>query len=176
MRTEAKEGEKRKTGKRSRIRQLDELLVSDVLDHRLWDLSILPRNADMHSLLKIISTAGHVWIVDDLKTNKLAGIMTQKEVLECLKPHKKVFLNKVPGNWKGYFDLDEEVQYYMDESCLKTRMNRKVIEVMERMRLHQMLNCAVVDSKGRLLGEITFRRLLQIYLKLHSSVQDSPIQ
>ena len=160
-------GEKKINKKRSKVKQLNELNVEDVMDDRIWDLSILPRDEKISSLVKIISTADHVWIVDNLKNNRLVGIMNERDVLEVIKPKKRFHLSKLTTGWRGYFDMDEEVSTYMDDTYLTARTKEKILDVISEMRLHQKLNCAVIDDKKHIVGEISFRRILQIYLKMH---------
>lgn len=140
-----------------------DLLVSDVMDQRYWDLPVVSGDDNIHHVLSILRNQYHVWIVNDLKTMKLCGVITEHDVLDILAPRRP------PSHIFGLTDVHrwsrrnmEEVTQVMCRRLITCRPDESIREVLIKMRKHSVRRLPVV-KKRRIVGEITFHVLLNKY-------------
>jgi CBS domain-containing protein len=145
------------------IQEFYDLKVKDVIDQRYWDLPVVSGDDDMHHVLSILRSQYHVWIVDDLKSMKLCGVITEHDVLNILAPKRP------PSHIFGMADVQrwsrgrmEGVVQVMCRRPITCKPDDLIHDVLVKMKKHSVRRLPVVKKK-KIVGEITFHTLLNKY-------------
>jgi len=145
------------------IEEFYELKVKDVMDQRYWDLPVVSSDDNIHHVLSILRSQYHVWIVEDLKSMKLCGVITEHDVLDILAPKRP------PSHIFGLTDVHrwsrrhmEGVSQLMCRRLITCKPDDSIRNVLVKMKKHSVRRLPVVE-KRRIVGEITFHTLLNKY-------------
>ena len=68
------------------VNEFYNLKVHQLMDKRIWDLPIIDKTEDIHTIMNILGARNHIWVVDDKKNRELVGVITEHDVLSILAP------------------------------------------------------------------------------------------
>jgi predicted transcriptional regulator len=156
------------------VSEFYELRVKQLMDKRVWDLSIIEKKEDVHHVLNILSTRNHIWVVSNKENKELVGVITEHDVLSILAPkHFPTYMfgmHNISSIQHGTAKTADDVMYRKVISC---GSNDKIIEVLEKMRTHRLRRFPVLENK-RIIGEIILNQLIRKYYdatQYHSIVE-----
>ena len=145
------------------IEEFYDLKVKDVIDQRYWDLPVVSSDDNLHHVLSILRSQYHVWIVDDLKSMELCGVITEHDVLDILAPKRP------PSHFFGMADVQRWASGRMDgvvqvmcRRLITCKPDDCIRDVLVKMKKHSVRRLPVVNNK-KIVGEITFHTLLKKY-------------
>ena len=148
------------------LKHFYKLPIEAVMKKRVWDLPILERKAPIEDVFSILSSRRHVWIVEDKKSLKLVGVITEKDLLELLVPQRippysigSISIKSMP------FKNAQKAEDIMTSRLVTIEIHHPVEEALTKMHRYRCYRLPVVE-KGRLVGEVTIRLLVIQFLKV----------
>jgi predicted transcriptional regulator len=142
-----------------------ELTVEQLMNDNLWDIPIVEKNADIGTVLNILSGRHHIWVINNKKKKELIGVITEHDILTTLSPKNfSPYVFGVPdirSLQHGTVKIAEDI---MSTKIITCEPDEKVINILKRMKKFQLRRLPVVKNK-KLIGEITLHRLIQKYYK-----------
>lgn len=123
---------------------LRDLKVADVMHDRLWDLPLVEENTPIKTVLIILTTRGYVWVVDTRKNMNITGVITEHDVL----------------NFLDMLQRDMKADDLARKDVITCERQDSIAHIIEQIRTHNVRRLPVVE-KGKLVGEITLRHLIE---------------
>lgn len=122
----------------------------ELKDYMLYDpVTIKADESVFEAINKILSfEVSGLSVVD--KNNTLIGVLSE---LDCLKAVLSAVYNETPHVG--------EVEQYMTKKVISVSMNDNIVDVAQDMLKHKHRRRPVIDKNGKLVGQVSCRRLLQ---------------
>lgn len=124
------------------------------------DTPFLEENAGCAEFLKKLSLRAHAWVVNNAEEMKVVGVVTEHDMLHSMIPptHKKERMFGTPR--AEIFCLkDSLVRDLMTHNPVVCSPEETVADALKKFSSFDIRRLAVVNERGRLLGEITIQRL-----------------
>ena len=159
------------------VRRFYELCVSEVQDSHSWELPVVELSENMDIVMNMLVTKDHAWVVQNRRSMKLVGIITEKDFLDVIAPPRiptySFGIPRIRSLKQG------NVQTAGDIMCRKTLTidsTLSVKEAIEKMIAYRVRRLAIVDGKKRLTGEPTLHTLMHKYSKARTyhNILDEP--
>ena len=136
--------------------------VEDIMDIRIWDLPLIEQDESVTLVLSILDGKTHVWVVEDMDSKRLVGVITRHDILHILAPSpSKDSLFSVPTVHRGPEGTAADIMTRHPITC---RPDEKVADALTKMIRHNIRRLAVVED-GIITGELTLRNLISKYYK-----------
>ncbi|WP_232460763.1 CBS domain-containing protein [Thermococcus barossii] len=134
---------------------------------KLETMPVVTADSDILSVLKILRTRHHVWVVDSRENMKLVGVIRYIDVIDVLLPpeahrFKLGMTSKTMRSMLGGATKAEDVA---ERHVLTVDEDATVLEALMKMRKYRIQVLAVVKN-GRLVGEVSLRILIDELLRL----------
>ncbi len=152
-----------------------DLSVKQLMDKRVWDLPIVDKKEDIHSILNILGARNHIWVVDDKESMELVGVITEHDVLSILAPKEfPSYLIGMPDIKSIQHGTAKTAEDIMRNRVMVCRIDDKIVDVLDKMTIHKLRRLPVVDGK-KIIGEITLNQLITKYYnatQYHSIIEE----
>ena len=125
------------------------------------DIPFVEENAGWQEFLDKLSVRAHAWVVNNTEEMKVVGIVTEHDILRSAVPpgHRKIRLFGVHRN--GVLHRGTVVKDIMTHNPVVCSPEEIVTDVLKKFSSFNIRRLAVVDEKGRLLGEMTIQLLVK---------------
>jgi len=154
------------------IKDFYEIKVSQLMDKRIWDLPILEEDQDIHHILSILSGRHHIWIVKDLESKELIGVITEHDVLSILAPKKlPAYIFGMPDIRSIEYGTAKTARDIMSTKVVTCEPDEKIIDVLNKMTRYKIRRIPVLENK-KIIGEISLHHLIRKY---YDATQYNPI-
>ncbi|RLF55414.1 MAG: CBS domain-containing protein [Thermoplasmata archaeon] len=148
------------------IKEFYDLKVKDLMDKRVWDLPVVDKDAEISTILSIVSGKNHVWVVDNKENMRLIGVITEHDLLSLLSPpHLPPYMFGKPDLRSLQFGIVSRAEEIMSKKPITCKPDERIYDVLLRMKKYRVRRLAVVDDDHRLLGEITLHHLICRYYR-----------
>ena len=151
------------------------LSVKQLMDRRVWDLPIVDIKEDIHSILNILGSRNHIWVVDDKENMELVGVITEHDVLSILAPQEfPSYLIGMPDIKSIQHGTVKTAEDIMRNKVMICRTDDKIVDVLDKMTIHKLRRLPVLENK-RIIGEITLHQLITKYYnatQYHSIIEE----
>ena len=143
------------------IKEFYELPIAKLMVTKLWDMSIIQKDAPIENVLSILDGRSHIWVVNDLQKHDLVGVITRQDVLHILAPPRNYYnVFSIPKQYiHGTCGIAEDVMTRNPVTC---RSDETIVQVLVKMMRHRIRRIAVVQNDA-LIGEITLQHLIHKY-------------
>nr|WP_206203995.1 CBS domain-containing protein [Thermococcus sp. ES12] len=150
----------------SALESFHSLKLGDIIP-KLETMPVVTADSDILSVLKILRTRHHVWVVDSRENMKLVGVIRYIDVIDVLLPpeahrFKLGMTSKTMRSMLGGATKAEDVA---ERHVLTVDEDATVLEALMKMRKYRIQVLAVVKD-GRLVGEVSLRILIDELLRL----------
>ena len=137
------------------------LKVKNMMDKRFWDLPIVSKKDDIRHILRLLRHKSHVWVVENMKTRTICGVITEHDVLDLLQPRSP------PTHMFGPLDMQRWNRRYMKDIIMCGRLvvvhpEDTIEKALLKMKRHGFRRLPIVKD-GKLIGEVTLHTLLNRY-------------
>ncbi|KYK19944.1 transcriptional regulator [Thermoplasmatales archaeon SG8-52-4] len=148
------------------------LKVSQLMDKRVWDLPIVEKKEDIHTILNILGARNHIWVVYDKDSNELVGVITEHDVLSILAPKEfSTYVFGMPDIRSIQHGTATTAEDVMHRKVIYCKPEDKIVDVLETMKNHGLRRLAVLEDK-KIIGELTLHQLIRKY---YNATQYHPI-
>lgn len=129
-----------------------------------WDaLPVVEIETPAEEVLGVLRDKDHVWVVSDMKSRTLVGVITEKDFLDILAPPKlSGFVFGMPSVQSLRMGNVENAGDIMTKKAVTCSTKAKVGEVIEKMRQYRIRRMPVMEGRV-LVGEVTLNLLIQKY-------------
>jgi CBS domain-containing protein len=150
----------------SALESFHSLKLGDIMP-KLETMPVVTADSDILSVLKILRTRHHVWVVDSRENMKLVGVIRYIDVIDVLLPpeahrFKLGMTSKTMRSMLGGATKAEDVA---ERHVLTVDEDATVLDALMKMRKYRIQVLAVVKD-GRLVGEVSLRILIDELLRL----------
>lgn len=146
------------------LKNFYELPIKKVADEKTWDLPIVDMGANVLTVLAVLNTNDHVWVVDDQKKKRVQGVITEHDMLGLMNPVKKIPFFGLDSGRSSTIDISEPVENIMQYHPVTCCPNDKVSDVLRKMTSHSCRRIAIIDKQSKeLIGEITLHQIIRRY-------------
>ncbi|WP_258084953.1 CBS domain-containing protein [Thermococcus thermotolerans] len=134
---------------------------------RFETMPVVTADADLLSVLKILRSRHHVWVVEGRENMKLVGVIRYIDVIDVLLPpeahkFKLGMTSKIMRSMLGGATKAEDVA---ERHVLTIDKDATVLDALMKMRKYRIQVLAVVED-GKLVGEVSLRILIDELLRL----------
>ena len=141
-----------------------ELKIKHVMKKRAWDIPIIGAESEILEVIAILCTNDHVWVVDNLKSKKIVGIITEHDILHALRPIKTHRFFGMPSRHGMGLSLFETAEHIMSHDPFTCTPEEKVKDVLHTMEAHSIRRMPVVKADtNELVSEVTVHQLIKEY-------------
>jgi len=145
-----------------KTRKFYNIPVEEIMDEKVWDLPIVTKDDVALNVLAILSTSDHVWVVEDMESRELVGVITEHDILNILTPEKKVSFFGMSTKRSFHLEIFETTEHLMSDHPVVCKPGETVRDVLRKMTSHGCRRMAVVDpGTEAILGEITLHQIIR---------------
>jgi predicted transcriptional regulator len=149
-----------------------ELIVTQLMDKRVWDLPIVEKKEDVHHILNILGARNHVWVVNNIENKELVGVITEHDVLSILAPKQfPSYVFGVPDIRSIQHGTAKTAEDIMHRKVISCGSDDKIVDALEKMISHRLRRLPVLEDK-KIIGELTLHQLIRKY---YDATQYHPI-
>ncbi len=150
----------------SAIETLNSLKISSIMP-RIETMPVVTAQSDILSVLKILRTRHHVWVVSDRDSMELLGVIRYLDVVDILLPPEahRFKLGMTSRTMKSLLGGAAKAVDVAEPNPLSIGGDATVLDALMKMRKYRVQVLAVVDE-GRLIGEISLRIVIDELLRL----------
>jgi CBS domain-containing protein len=142
------------------IRDFYEIIVSDIMDRRLGDLPLIEKDASIDRVLSALTENDYVWVVESKRSRKLAGIITERDILHIFSPEKKVTFFGSPTKKTLHYESFENAEHIMSRNPVRCKPDETVKDALNKMVFHRIRRIPVAEN-DEIIGEITLHHLIR---------------
>jgi predicted transcriptional regulator len=154
------------------VKDFYELKVKQLMDKRVWDLPLIEEDKDIHNVLSILSGRHHIWVVRDMESKELVGIITEHDVLSILAPkHLPSYVFGLPDIRSIEYGTAKTAGDIMSSKVVTCKSDEKIIDALNKMTRYKLRRIPVLENK-KIIGEITLHHLIRKY---YDATQYNPI-
>ncbi|ANF23138.1 HPP family protein [Thermococcus piezophilus] len=130
-------------------------------------MPVVTADADLISVLKILRTRHHVWVVENKESMKLVGVIRYIDVIDVLLPPEahKFKLGMTSRTMRSMLGGAAKAEDIAERHVLTIEEDTTVLEALMKMRKYRIQVLAVVKD-GKLVGEVSIRILIDELLRL----------
>lgn len=137
------------------------------MDQRIWDLPLIEKDDIALHVLAILSSSDHVWVVEDMESRELVGVITEHDILQIMSPTKRISFFGAHAKRPLQMELNETTEHIMQYHPVTCKREDTVKKVLRKMTTHGCRRIAVVDSDDSIVGEITLHQIIsKVYTAL----------
>ena len=70
------------------LKQFHQIDVETVMKSKMWDMCYVTPETSIEEIIGILSSRKHIWVVKSLKSMKLLGLITERDLVEVIAPRK----------------------------------------------------------------------------------------
>ncbi|WP_188203008.1 CBS domain-containing protein [Thermococcus camini] len=150
----------------SALERFHSLKLADIMP-RFETMPVVTADSDILSVLKILRTRHHVWVVESRENMKLVGVIRYIDVIDVLLPPEahRFKLGMTSKTMKSMLGGATRAEDVAERHVLTVEEDATVLDALTKMRKYRIQVLAVVKD-GRLVGEVSLRILIDELLRL----------
>ncbi|WP_297548433.1 CBS domain-containing protein [Thermococcus sp.] len=148
------------------LKTFHSLRLTDI-NHGVTSLPVVTEDADIMSVLKILRTRHHVWVVKDRDSMNLVGVIRYLDVIDILLPPEahRFKLGMTSRTMKSLLGGATKAGDVAERNPLTIEEDATVLDALMKMRKYRVQVLAVVEG-DKLVGEVSLRILIDELLRL----------
>ncbi len=141
--------------------------VESIMKKEIWNMPIAYPDTHIEDIFSIMTARRHVWILESKESKKLVGIITEKDLLDVMAPHK------INPYVIGGIDLKSilfgnviQAKDIMVSKIVSIKPTDTIEVALNKMRSYKVRRLPVVDDNGNLVGELTVKTIIIQFRKI----------
>ncbi len=150
------------------LKQFHQIDVETVMKSKMWDMSFITPETPVEEVIGILSSRKHIWVVESLKSMRLMGLITERDLVEVIAPRKidpYQFTISTSQFRSMLFGGIETAEDMMTTDLVSIPPKTTMGKALTKMKRHHLKRLPVV-SKGRIVGELTMKSILLQFKKV----------
>jgi len=150
------------------LKQFHQIDVETVMKDKMWDMSFVTPDTSVEEVIGILSSRKHIWVVDDVKTMTLLGLITERDLVDVIAPRKlDPYQFTVSGSTfrSILFGGIETAEDMMTTDLVTISPSATMGQALQKMKRHHLKRLPVVRG-GRLIGELTIKSIILQFKKV----------
>ncbi len=144
----------------SKFSQFYQLKLEQIMEKEVANLPLIEEHASISKAMIMLKKHDHLWVVKDLKSRVLVGVVTNYDMLRFFSPRKKVpivglikhLIHYTPGEIR-------EIMHYP----ITCNPAEKISDAIKKMIAHRIRRIPVVKNH-QIIGEITSRQIIKEFI------------
>jgi CBS domain-containing protein len=150
------------------LKQFHQIDVGTIMHSKMWDMCYVTPETPIEEVIGILSSRKHIWVVESLKSMKLRGLITERDLVEVIAPRKiDPYQFTISGHhFKSMlFGGVETAEDMMTMDLITVTPKMSIGKALTKMKRHHLKRLPVV-TKGKLVGELTMKSLIIQFKKV----------
>jgi CBS domain-containing protein len=148
------------------LHEFYELKVKDIMLTSKSELPSVDEKTDVFTMLSILNTKDHVWVMDSTEPAQLLGVITESDTIVLFSPPLTSLESfDKPDSRSLQFGECLLVDEIMSKKPVTIFPDETIKDVLRKMKEQKIKQLPVVDENQRLIGEVSLRILIQEFLK-----------
>lgn len=150
------------------LKQFHQIDVATIMKSKMWDMCFVTPETSIEEVIGILSSRKHIWVVESLKSMKLRGLITERDIVDVIAPRKiDPYQFTISGHhFKSLlFGGIETADDMMTTDLITVAPKQTIGAALTKMKRHHLKRLPVV-SKGKLIGELTMKSLIIQFKKV----------
>ncbi|MBN1540184.1 MAG: CBS domain-containing protein [Candidatus Thermoplasmatota archaeon] len=150
------------------LKQFHQIDVETVMKSNMWDMSFVTPKTPVEEVIGILSSRKHIWVVDDMKSMRLMGCITERDLVEIIAPRKiDPYQFTISGSHfrSMLFGGLENAEDMMTTDLVTIYPKTTIGKALTKMKRHHLKRLPVV-RKGKIVGELTMKSILLQFKKV----------
>jgi CBS domain-containing protein len=150
------------------LKQFHQIDVATIMKSKMWDMCYVTPDTSIEEVIGILSSRKHIWVVESLKSMKLMGLITERDLVDIIAPRKiDPYQFTISGHhFKSLlFGGIETAEDMMTTDLISVSPKQSIGTALTKMKRHHLKRLPVV-TKGRLVGELTMKSLIIQFKKV----------
>ncbi|MEA3558328.1 MAG: CBS domain-containing protein [Candidatus Thermoplasmatota archaeon] len=150
------------------IKQFHHIDVGTVMKSKMWDMSFVTPDTPVEEVIGILSSRKHIWVVESIKTMRLRGLITERDLVDVIAPRKiDPYQLTISGHHFrsllfGGVEVAEDMMSTDLVTIVPTQTMGKALLKMKRHHLKRL----PVTTKGKIVGELTMKSIILQFKKV----------
>jgi len=150
------------------LKQFHQIDVENVMKSKMWDMSFVTPETPVEEVIGILSSRKHIWVVESLRSMKLMGLITERDLVEVIAPRKidpyqfTISTHQFRSMLFGGIETAEDM---MTTDLVSIPPKTNMGKALTKMKRHHLKRLPVV-SKGKIVGELTMKSILLQFKKV----------
>ncbi|MGA1866676.1 MAG: cyclic nucleotide-binding/CBS domain-containing protein [Thermoplasmatota archaeon] len=150
------------------LKQFHQIDVETVMKSNMWDMSFVTPGTPVEEVIGILSSRKHIWVVDDMRSMRLLGCITERDLVEIIAPRKiDPYQFTISGSHfrSMLFGGLENAEDMMTTDLVTIHPKTTIGKALTKMKRHHLKRLPVV-RKGKIVGELTMKSILLQFKKV----------
>lgn len=150
------------------LKQFHQIDVGTIMKSKMWDMCFVKPDTPIEEVIGILSSRKHIWVVESLKSMKLRGLITERDLVDVIAPRKiDPYQFTISGHhFKSMlFGGVETAEDMMTMDLITVTPKMSIGKALTKMKRHHLKRLPVV-RKGKLVGELTMKSLIIQFKKV----------
>ena len=150
------------------IKQFHHIDVKTVMKSKMWDMSFVTPETPVEDVIAILSSRKHIWVIDSMKTMRLKGLITERDLVDVIAPRKiDPYQLTISGHHFrsllfGGIEIAEDM---MTSDLVTVAPSQTMGMALLKMKRHHLKRLPVI-SKGKIIGELTMKSIILQFKKV----------
>ncbi|MGA1848019.1 MAG: cyclic nucleotide-binding/CBS domain-containing protein [Thermoplasmatota archaeon] len=150
------------------LKQFHQIDVGTIMKSKMWDMCYVTPETPIEEVIGILSSRKHIWVVESMRTMKLLGLITERDLVDVIAPRKiDPYQFTISGHhFKSMlFGGIENADDMMTTDLISVGPKQTIGAALTKMKRHHLKRLPVV-SKGKLVGELTMKSIIIQFKKV----------
>ncbi len=150
------------------LKQFHQIDVGTIMKSKMWDMCYVTPETPIEEIIGILSSRKHIWVVENLKSMKLKGLITERDLVDVIAPRKiDPYQFTISGlHFKSMlFGGVETAEDMMTTDLITVTPKMSIGKALTKMKRHHLKRLPVA-IKGKLVGELTMKSLIIQFKKV----------
>ena len=127
------------------------------MESKMWDMCMVTPSTPIEDIISLLGSRKHIWVVRNMKNNRLLGLITERDMVEIIAPRKLSpykFTISTSTLRSLLFGGIETAEDMMTTDLVTARPEDTMGKALQKMKRHHLKRLPVVKA-GRIVGELT---------------------
>lgn len=150
------------------LKQFYQIDVATIMKSKMWDMCFVTPDTSIEEVIGILSSRKHIWVVENLKSMKLRGLITERDLVDVIAPRK---LDPYQFTISGHhfksllFGGIETAEDMMTTDLISVSPKQSIGSALTKMKRHHLKRLPVIKN-DKLVGELTMKSLIIQFKKI----------
>ncbi|MHC1611435.1 MAG: CBS domain-containing protein [Candidatus Methanospirareceae archaeon] len=126
-----------------------------------WNTPFIEETAGWKEFLTMLSVSAHAWVVKNIKSMKVVGVITEHDLLRLITPRERRDQRIVGPYRPDILHMDSIVRDIMTYNPVTCSPEENVESILRKLSTFNIRRLPVVDEKKRLVGELTLQLMVK---------------